>query len=426
MNKNLLAAAIAICFAAPALAQSNVTIYGIVDAGIQISNNGGSGSDPTVKLVSGIAEGSRLGFKGSEDLGGGYRAVFQLEARIELDTGKQSVGNLSTNQGFALTRGMDALGARLLPTIRGALQPAVNVNSNNALFDRTSAVGLVTPFGAFIAGRQYTPAYEVFAQAETFELGTAGNWGNITGGLGGILTTGSAIRSDKSLQYRIEKDGFGASVMWGFKNSGYVGLDDRFGGVRVAYKKNGWDVGIGYNRGTDQANRTGLITRVIGGSYAFGDWKVFAGYQNNRNDNSVLIPVFTANWDANIAPTLAPLGAPTAAALRNVFVTNLARNFKLDTESVSLGMHYRLGSGRVMASISHQNDRAATDSDVTQYAVGYDHFMSKRTDLYAVVGYIKNRNVGQYAVGVASAAGGFTSGPGESSRALQFGIRHKF
>lgn len=426
MNKNLLAAAVAICFAAPALAQSNVTIYGILDAGIQVSNNGGS--DPTVKLVSGIADGSRLGFKGSEDLGGGYRAIFQLEARIELDTGKQTVGNLSTNQGFALSRGMDALGPKLLPVVRGIMQPAVNVNSNNALFDRTSAVGLVTPIGAFIAGRQYTPAYEVFGAAETFELGTAGNWGNITGGLGGILTTGSAIRSDKSLQYRIEKDGIGASVMWGFKNSGYVGLDDHFAGARIAYKKDAWDVGIGYNRGTDQNNQTGLITRVIGGSYAMGDFKFFAGYQSNRNSHSVLIPVFTAAWDTSIAPTLPASGATPAqiAGLRNIFVTNLVKNFDLDTESVSLGLHYRLGAGRIMTSISHQNDRSATNSDVTQYALGYDHFLSKRTDIYTVAGYIKNRNFGQYAPGVASASGGFTSKAGESGRALQFGIRHKF
>lgn len=424
MKIKLLAGLIAIGFAAPVFAQSSVTIYGIADAGIQYGNNGGS--DRTIKLVSGIADGSRLGFKGSEDLGGGYRTVFQLESRIELDTGRQSVGNLSTNQGSGLTRGMNALGPKLLPVVAGILQPAVNVNSNNALFDRTSMVGLVTPYGAILAGRQYTPAYEVFGAAETFELGTAGNWGNITGGLGGLLTTGSAIRSDKSIQYRFVKDGFGGAVMYGFKNSGYVGLDDRFAGINLTYKKDGWDVGIGYNRGTDQSNQTGLITRVIGGSYATGDFKFFAGYQNNQNNHSVLIPVFVAAWDGSIAPTLAPLGAPTAAALRNVFVTNLTNNFKLDVESVSLGMHYRIGAGRIMTSVSYQNDRSATNSDVTQYAIGYDYNLSKRTDIYTVAAYIKNHNLAQYAPGVASAAGGFTGAPGEDGRALQLGIRHKF
>lgn len=424
MKIKLLAGLMAIGFAAPVLAQSNVTIYGIVDAGIQVSKNGGN--DRTVKLVSGIADGSRLGFKGSEDLGGGYRAIFQLESRIELDTGKQSVGNLSTNQGAGLTRGMEALGP-LLPTIAGVLQPNPNVNSNNALFDRTSMVGLVTPYGAILAGRQYTPAYEAFAAAETFELGMAGNWGNITGGLGGLLTTGSAIRSDKSIQYRFVKDGIGGALMYGFKNSGYVGLDDRFMGANVTYKKDGWDLAIGYNRGTDQSNQTGLITRVIGGSYTTGDFKFFAGYQNNRNSHSVLIPVFISSWDAQIAPGLvAQRGAAVAGALRNVFVTNLIKNFDLNVESASIGMHYKVGAGRIMSSISFQNDRNPTNSDVAQYAIGYDHFLSKRTDLYVAAALIKNHNRAQYAVGVASAAGGFTGAPGEDSKALQFGMRHKF
>ncbi len=424
MKIKLLAGLMAIGFAAPVLAQSNVTIYGIVDAGLQWSNNGGN--DRSVKLISGIADGSRLGFKGSEDLGGGYRAIFQLESRIELDTGRQSVGNVSTNQGVGLTRGMEALGP-LLPTIAGALQPAVNVNSNNALFDRTSMVGLITPYGAILAGRQYTPAYEAFAAAETFELGMAGNWGNITGGLGGILTTGSAIRSDKSIQYRFVKDGIGGALMYGVKGSGYVGLDDRFMGANLTYKKNGWDLAVGYNRGTDQNNKTGLITRVIGGSYTMGDFKFFAGYQNNRNSNSVLIPVFTGTWDSQIAPGLvAARGAAVAGALRNVFVTNLVKNFDLNVESASIGMHYKIGAGRIMTSISHQNDRNATNSDVTQYALGYDHFLSKRTDIYIVGAYINNRNLAQYAVGVAAAPGGFTATPGYDAKAIQFGMRHKF
>jgi predicted porin len=424
MKTKLLAGMIATCFAMPVLAQSTVTIYGIADAGIQFSRNGGS--DPSVKLVSGIADGSRIGFKGNEDLGGGYRAVFTLEARVEFDTGRQQTGNVSGNQGFALTKGMEALGPRLLPVVRGVLQPAVNVNTNNALFDRTSQVGIITPYGAILAGRQYTNGYEVFAIGETFELGTAGNWGNITGGTGGLLTAGTAIRSDKSIQYRIAKNGFGAAIMYGFKNSGYVGLDDRFISGNVTYNANGLNVGIGYNNGTDQNRNSGLITTTLAGSYAVGNFKFFSGYQRMKNEHSVLIPVFTAAWDANIAPTLAPLGAATAGALRGVFTTNLARNFKLDAESASIGMHYRVGSGRFMGSISYQNDKTASNSDVTQYAIGYDYDFSKRTDLYTVLGYIKNKNDGQYAPGAASASGGFTGSPGEAGKALQVGIRHRF
>lgn len=427
MKTKLLATLVAISCAAPALAQqSSLTIYGIVDAGLHFSNNGGS--DSKVKLVSGMADGSRIGFKGVEDLGGGYKAIFTLEARVELDTGKNQAGNLSTNQTVGLTQGMNALPAPVLAGIRSALNPAIVVNTNAGIFDRTAMVGLITPVGAILMGRQYTPGYEIFAAADPFETGTAGSWGWVTNGLGGLLTTGSIIRSDKSIQYRFEKDGFGGALMYGFEKSGYVGLDKKFWGANLFYKANGWHVGIGHNHGYDQTGKPGLITTTVGGSYAPPDtpWKFFAGYQKMENENSVLIPVFIGQWDATIAPSLAPLGAATAGALRNVFVTNITRNFKLDADTYTLGAHYKIGSGRIMTSIAHQKDKTAFNSGATLYAIGYDHLLSKRTDIYTVFSTIKNKNLAQFAPGAASAPGGFTANPGDTARALQVGIRHKF
>ncbi len=431
MKTKLLAATIASCFAIPALAQSSVTVYGIADAGVMYAKNGGS--DTSVKIVSGIADGSRLGFKGVEDIGGGYKAIFTLEARVELDKGTQQAGNLSSNQGYALTDGL-AFGvpaaaggattaAKLLAGVRAALQPAINVNPNNALFDRTAMVGLITPGGAVMIGRMYTPAYEVFAAADAFEAGTGGGWGGIVGGTGGLLTAGITIRSDKSIQYRMElPSGFGAAVMYGVEKSGYVGLDKKMWSANAKYKANGFDVGLGYGRGTDQVGNPGLITTTIGGSYSTGDMKFFAGYHKQRNENSVIIRV--AN-DA-LAPTFAAFGPALGGALAGQLNTALVRNFNLDAASYQIGMHYKMGSGRLMGSISRQDDKTASNSDATQYALGYDYNLSKRTDFYTVVAYIKNQNLGQYAVGAASASGGFTGTAGESSRALQVGMRHRF
>ncbi len=489
MKTKLIAAVIATCFAAPVMAQSSVTIYGIADTGIHISSNG---EGRKVKLVSGIADGSRLGFKGTEDIGGGYKAIFNLEARVELDTGTQQAGNISDNEGFALSRGLNFVpvltaantpvvraavaagfaaqaqaggatpaqaaaaaaafiaspagiatvanrtaaavagpGAGLLAGARLGLKTAAAgklVNPNNALFDRTSMVGLVTPVGAILAGRMYTPGYEVFAASDTFETGTAGSWGGITAGAGGILTAGIAIRSDKALQYRIQlPNGIGAALMYGFKNSGYIGQDKRFYSANVKYKANGFDVGAGYNNGQDQLGNSGLISTVIGGSYELGDLKFFAGYLKQKNENSVVIPLLLAQiWDANIAPTLAAQPPALQTALRATFANNLAQNFKLNADSLSIGMHYRLGSGRLMGSVSRQNDKTSFNNDATQYAVGYDYNLSKRTDIYTVLAYIKNENAAQYAPGAASAPGGFTSDAGVSGKALQIGMRHKF
>lgn len=421
MKTKLIAGVIATCFAAPVLAQSSVTIYGIADAGIMKTKG-----MPT-KLVSGIADGSRLGFKGTEDIGGGWKAIFNLEARIELDTGTQTPGLIYPNQGFYLTRGMESLPAPILAGLRGALQPKDAVNNEKALFDRTAMVGLITPVGAVLIGRMYTPGYEVFAAADVFEAGTAGTWGGITGGTGGFTALGADIRSQKSIQYRIATPaGIGGSLMYGVKGSGYLGRYNKFVGAAVTYKANGVDAGLAHNRGEDQSGRPSLITTTVGASYMLNDFKFFAGYHDQKNRNSALLREYIGAWDSTIAPTLAPLGAPTATALRNVFVTNITANSQVDASSYQVGLHYKLGAGRIMASAARQNDRSASNSDATLLAIGYDHNLSKRTDIYTVLANIKNQNEGQFTPGAASAPGGFTLERGEDSHAIQVGIRHRF
>ncbi|WP_222838972.1 porin, partial [Enterococcus faecium] len=85
MKKLTLAVLIAGSFAATASAQSNVTIYGIVDAGI-VRETGGAAGDVT-KLTSGIGSQSRIGFRGTEDLGNGLSAIFTLESGYKIDDG---------------------------------------------------------------------------------------------------------------------------------------------------------------------------------------------------------------------------------------------------------------------------------------------------------------------------------------------------
>jgi predicted porin len=421
MKTKFIAGVIATCFAAPVLAQSSVTIYGIADAGIMKTKG------ESAKIVSGIADGSRLGFKGTEDMGGGWKAIFNMEARIELDTGSQSPGLVTPNQGLYLTRGMGNLPAPILAGIRTALQPAIAVNSEKHLFDRTAYVGLITPVGAVMIGRMYTPGYEVFAAADVFEAGTAGTWGGITGGTAGFTALGADIRSQKAIQYRVvTPSGLGGSAMYGTKQSGYLGRYNKFMGVAVTYKANGFDVGVAHNRGYDQSDRKSLTTSTVGGSYTMGQFKLFAGYHDQQNDNSALLRDYIGAWDGTIAPSLAPLGAPTAAALRNIFVTNITRNSQVDASSYQLGLHYKIGAGRIMASVARQNDRTASNSDATLMAIGYDHFLSKRTDVYTVFANIKNENEGQYTPGAASAPGGFTKVPGDDSHAIQIGVRHRF
>ncbi|MES2322038.1 MAG: porin [Pseudomonadota bacterium] len=423
MKTKLIAGVIATCFAAPVLAQSSVTVYGIADAALMKTKG------EKAKLVSGGADGSRIGFRGTEDIGGGFKAIFNLEARVELDTGSQTPSLVHNNDGLYLLKGMQSLPASIRAGLTAQMKQfgVAAVNSEKALFDRTAYVGLITPVGAIMMGRMYTPGYEVFAAADTFENGTAGAWGGVTGGTAGFTALGADIRSQKSIQYRVAvPSGIGASVMYGFKNSGYLGRYEKFVGAAVTYKANGFDVGIAHNRGTNLDGKTSLVTSTAGGSYTMGDIKLFAGYHDQKNVNSALLRDYIGAWDTSIAPSLAPLGAATAGALRNIFVTNITRNTQIDSHSAQFGMHYKLGAGRIMASVARQDDRTASNSDATLMAIGYDHNLSKRTDVYMVFANIKNQNDGQYTPGIAGAPGGFTKVPGDDSNAYQIGIRHKF
>lgn len=423
MKTKLIAGVIATCFAAPVLAQSSVQIYGIADAGI-VKTKG-----EKAKIVSGGADGSRIGFKGTEDIGGGFKAIFQLEARIELDTGTQTPALVTNNDGFYLLRGMGALPAAARAGLAAGLKATgeTAVNREKALFDRTAMVGLVTPVGAILLGRMYTPSYEVFAASDTFENGTGGAWGGITGGSAGFSALGADIRSQKSIQYRFATPaGFGGSIMYGFKNSGYLGRYDKFYGAALTYKANGLDGGIAHNSGRDLAGRKSLTTSTVGGSYTMGAFKFFAGYHDQKNMNSALLPEYIATYDTAIAPAFALLDAGTRTALRNVFVSNITRNTQIDANSAQLGLHYTIGAGRIMASVARQNDRTSSDSDATLAAIGYDYNLSKRTDIYTTFAHISNQNEGQYTPGVAGTPGGFTKVAGENSHSVLVGIRHRF
>src|SRR5512132_1033294 len=176
MRKSLVAVALAFAFPA-AFAQTNVTLYGIVDVGVEQLD---VGSKSGTRLQSGISAGSRWGVRGTEELGNGYRALFTLESRFEADTGQVTNNNamywckaagdpasvpavcpgvglatpLPASATPAVVGGMNAINNALLQSI-------TTVNSAGALFDRQAFAGLVTPFGAVLAGRMYTPGYEI-------------------------------------------------------------------------------------------------------------------------------------------------------------------------------------------------------------------------------------------------------------------------
>ncbi|MEG2962583.1 MAG: porin, partial [Janthinobacterium sp.] len=151
-------------------AQSNVAMYGIADLGV-VSESGGAGGR-VLKLTSGIANGSRLGFKGSEDLGGGMTAIFTMDAGILADTGASAQGGL--------------------------------------LFGRQAFVGLAGAAGTLRLGRQYTFIDSSLGALDPFYLGFAGRMSN-------VFTAGYISRVDNSITYSSPvRGGLSGELAYGF------------------------------------------------------------------------------------------------------------------------------------------------------------------------------------------------------------------
>ncbi|RDU94744.1 porin [Trinickia dinghuensis] len=194
---------VAITGAAPAFAQSSVTLYGIVDTGLgyqssQTTLGSTSGGRSAVKMVNGVWAGSRFGLKGAEDLGGETKAIFQLEEGFNSATGAQSTSGL--------------------------------------MFNRQALVGVTNPrYGSLTAGRQYASYYQLLSPYSPTTWLT-GFYGAHPGDLDGLDTI---YRANNTLLYMSPKIG-------GFTFSGSYSLAGVPGSVNQGST---WSVAAQYAMG---------------------------------------------------------------------------------------------------------------------------------------------------------------------------------
>ncbi|MDE2430334.1 MAG: porin [Burkholderiales bacterium] len=278
MKKSLIALSVLAAFAGAAHAQSSVTVYGVVDMALQNENNGGAKGSVTA-LDAGEQSGSRLGFKGSEDLGGGLKAIFDLEMGILADSGA-SQGGLT--------------------------------------FGRQSWLGLAGDFGTVKMGRQYTPQFYFFDSVDPFDLGmTSGHAGasTSTGGVFGFLSA-SAWRVNNSISYQSkDMSGFSAMGLYGFGEVAGNTSASRSAGFSAQYAAGPVYVGGVYYKQNDAAGN-GTKSVLVGGTYDFGVAKAAAGYSKDTSDNnSVDQKGFMLGVTVPVSPADAFLA--TAARLTN-------------------------------------------------------------------------------------------------------------
>jgi predicted porin len=421
MKKSLFAIAAVTAFAGAAQAQSSVTVYGILDVGY-IGANTRTSNGATGKVAKGQSSQigqsaettSRLGFRGTEDLGGGMSAFFTAEFQLYPED-QQLSGNPSNK---------DAIGAN---------------SSSGGLLNRQTFVGLAKKgIGRAAIGTQYTPVFNAGAVTSPGQynnmLGdvvyagatTAGNNG------GGAVSAGYTNRTSNTLTLATDKfAGLGANAMLTQNNN-----NSTQGGTTAAptggnINASGWGLGADYTfnkfyiNGAYQAlkqlttaTNVGTPTVIAGATANTGVWTNAqpsagtAGSAVNVQDNQWLVG---ATYDFGILKAYAQAVSRTASSTINssYYVKRSAQQIGVRSfitpkiegwASVGTGRYTAYGQGNPTANFNG-------------YQLGSNYWLSKRTNLYGIFGAVNFANAN------AGTAGGTVSA---NANNYAVGVRHTF
>jgi predicted porin len=409
LRRSAVAVAIASAVAGSgAFAQSaNVTLYGIVDVGVQHATGVRGGS--VTSVASGIMEGTRFGIRGTEDLGNGYKATFVMEARVEGDTGGVSNRPVSGNQlPSRITAGLP-------PTVQAALTnsaigPTLGVNLAGNIFDRQVYVGLITPVGAILAGRQYTPAFEITARFDAFSVATAASPGQLA-----AVPAGVEIRASNSLLYRIEKDGFFGGVMYGAGETAAGTKNASLIAANAGYQSGRFGLGVGYNERRNNAGKKGLTSLVAGANFDAGFANFFLMGAQIKENNVGFGP------GQELRAGLIAGGIPAA-----LVDTGILPRLQQDARLYHGGARVKLGVSTLTLGYSKLDDRRNADADVQSYGALFTYPLSKRTDINFAYTHVANDPNAQVLPGGNGFLGGVTEFGGKDANIIQFALRHRF
>ena len=391
--KKILAAGLLLAPFTVAMAQSSVSLYGIVDAAVRRTNNEGSGNNigmSQTQMIGGGMSQSRWGINVEEDLGGGSKALAFLENRFDADAGNSAIG---------------------------------------APFFQLSYVGLQGPYGRLTAGRQWNVLFDVvtstyasfpyspYMEAFKPEIG---------------MSMGS--RSNNMLKYTAEYGPFRGSLQYSMDEGNTV---DALGATAAAagafktaggylrYSANGISAGAGYLN-TTLPGGTKVDAWTVGTSYRSGPLYVNLGYAVNERkggayalntgsivDSGVLGAFWSGSSNGGFLPGAPATGATNIANLRDH--ANKRDMFKVGigyqiTPAINLGGHYYNAKQSGSAS-------GAFNGRAHFYVAVVDYAFSKRTDAY--FGVDRTRVTG--GTGMSLAANGARTRTG-----ITVGLRHRF
>lgn len=350
MKKSIVALAVLSAVSGAAMAQSSVTLYGIVDVGYQWLEgpvNVGTTAAPRIQQEStsaingGYQSGNRWGLRGSEDLGGGWKAIFTLESGFSIDTGMSGQGN--------------------------------------RLFGRQAFAGLDSGLGTLVAGRlasfsSGTGSFDMFGRVDPFATGFG------LAGLQNTFISANALRVDNAIAYRSPKfAGFQGGIGYSTNINGQEtapsdantkafisGLNWEYGPFYAVVTYDSVDYPGSTNRPTQKHLQVGGVFTL--GAFtlnaAYADQTNISGVQANEVGSFIVLPPGFSNYDAT---------------------------------AWMVGGTAKFGAWSFMASVQWSNGDGGTriapggapinfNPDYTVYGVGATYNLSRRTNLYAGYG----------------------------------------
>ncbi|WP_414444740.1 porin [Burkholderia sp. 22PA0106] len=368
-------------------AQSTVTLYGIVDAGIAYVHNsagtGGINQSSLVRFSSGTMSGSRWGLRGSEALGNGLQAIFQLENGFNAGTG--------------------------------------TLNQGGREFGRKAIVGLSSPsWGTLTLGRQYDPVVDL-VQPLTGDAYFSGTFATP----GDIDNYDNSSRINNSVKYASpDLHGFNIEAMYAFGGTAGSVSDGQTYSVGASYASGPFALAAGYfyaNGGRTAANGVRawsgsadtLFNTVINTGYASAKSMQIARAGARYNLGALTLGVSYSNirYGRDTLSTFGKDETFNSGAL-------LAAYTFTPTSRAGFGYNYTKSSG-------------AASAHYHQVNLGYDYALSKQTDLYALAAYQKaggsTLNAAGRTIAADASIGSYGISSGADSQALAaIGIRHKF
>ena len=367
MNSKVPFVLTALC-ASVGLAQAqSVEVFGVLD--VAYLSTTATGSPKVVSLSTDSNTSSRIGFRGNEDLGGGMRASFWLEAAHSPDNGLGS-GSNANNQSSG--------------------QVSSPTGTQGLTFGRRSTVSLAgNTWGEVRLGRDYVPSFNnLTVSMHPFGTNGVGNAGQLFYPLAANGTTArTSVRASNSIGYILPSDlnGFNGHVMYAMGENAsdlYNADDGKHMGFRLGYRSGPWN--MAYASGT---------TKYTTAAKAANDYE-----QTN----------FAINYQMGAAKLM--------------YLTNVNKIGATKTQTDMYGTQYDVSSGQVRFAYTKLK-ATGVGNDATQWALGYVHDLSKRTALFTNYSTVHNLNGGkQFTVG----SGNNVTTAGGSSTGYEFGVRHNF